>query len=60
MLGQTDYVGTDPSCSKELGERRKRNVWDDLIFATQLLKRFDEELKKLHPDVIYRIRQIMN
>jgi hypothetical protein len=62
MLGQRDScMGiAAPAYEKELQERYKRSVWDDLIFAIQLLKNFDEELKKLHPDVTHRIRQIMN
>ena len=45
MLGQRDScMGiAAPAYEKELQERYKRSVWDDLIFAIQLLKNFDEE-----------------
>lgn len=62
MLGQRDScIGISaPHYEKELHERWKRNIWEDLIFAIQLLNKFDEELKKLHPDVTHHIRQLMN
>lgn len=59
MLGQRDCA-TAPMCDKEYEERYKRNLWDDLIAAINLLKTFNGELLKLHPDVTHRIRQLMN
>ena len=59
-LNNTFCAVPSPAYEKDLQERYKRSMWDDLIFAVQLLKNFDEELRKLHPDVTYRIRQLMN
>lgn len=63
MLGQCDHhsvINSAPVYEKELQERWKRSVWEDLIFAIQLLKKFDEEINKLHPDIKRLTRRLMD
>ncbi len=60
MLGQRDNVCSAPMYDKDSEQRYKRNIWEDLIFAVQLLKNFNDELLKLHPEVTHRVRQLIN
>lgn len=55
MLGQMNCVSA-PVYDKCYEERYKRNQWDDLVTAIHLLKTFNEELLKLHPQVISQIK----
>lgn len=59
MLGQSNCVSA-PMYDRVYEERYKRNQWDDLVTAIHLLKNFNEELLKLHPQVINQIKQIIN
>lgn len=45
--------------NKEAEERYKRCIFADMKIAIDLLKEFDDKLKVLHPDIIYRVRQLI-
>ena len=55
MLGRDIMQCPAPSNDIQ-GERYKRDLFADLKIAIDLLKQFDDSLKTLHPDVIYKIR----
>lgn len=58
MLGR-DVMNSPVLNDSPGNERYKRDLFDDLKIAIDLLKSFDDSLKKLHPEVLYKIRQIM-
>lgn len=47
------------SVNKDAEEKYKRCIFADMKIAIDLLKEFDDKLKVLHPDVIYRVRQLI-
>lgn len=58
MLGQVNHV-SESVYDKCYEERYKRNQWDDLVTGIHLLKTFNQELLKLHPQVIKQIKQLI-
>lgn len=40
-------------------ERYKRNIFDDMKVAIDIIRGCNDALMALHPDVIYKIRQII-
>lgn len=51
-------MAIDPE--NEYAQRFKRDLYDDLIGAVELLRVFDMELNKLHPKVSDLIRVLIN
>lgn len=58
MLGVNQCVSA-PMYDKVYEDRYKRNQWDDLILAINLLKNFNEELNKLHPHVMSQVKMLI-
>lgn len=57
MLGrqQTDCV---PSIPNEFAERYQRDIFSDMKSAIDFLKEFNDKLNTLHPDCVYKIKQL--
>lgn len=60
MLGTVNQCVSAPMYEKSYEERYKRNVFDDMVTAIHLMKGLNDELLKLHPQVIDRVRQLIN
>lgn len=48
-----------PSMEKSMEERYKRCIFSDMKLAIDYLKVLDDQLKLLHPDIYYKIRQLI-
>jgi hypothetical protein len=60
MLGRNDSNQCIPgNADKDYMERCKRDIFSDMKLGLDALKACDERLQQLHPDVIYKIRQII-
>lgn len=60
MLGSMNSCVPSPMYEKSYEERYKRNVFDDMVTAIHLMKGFNDELLKLHPQVIERVKQLIH
>lgn len=60
MLGAVNQCVPSLMYEKSYEERYKRNVFDDMVTAIHLMKGLNDELLKLHPQVIDRVRQLIN
>jgi hypothetical protein len=60
MLGSIGQCVQSTMYEKSYEERYKRNVFDDMVTAIHLLKGLNDELLKLHPQVIDRVKQLIN
>jgi hypothetical protein len=58
MLGRCDANQCVPSNSGD-AERYKRDIFTDMKIAIDCLRDLDEKLKVLHPDVFYKVRQLI-
>lgn len=47
-----------PQLSEDVN-RYKRCIFDDMKTAIDLLKVFNDALKELHPEVFYKIKQLL-
>jgi len=67
MLGQgnrsNDCMPSSPMVNKEdelnRAERYSRCIFQDMQTAIGLMKVFSDQLSSLHPDVIYKIRNLL-
>lgn len=60
MLGFYTNAVQAPMYDKSLELRYQRCVYNDLKLAIDFLKEFNEKLNSLHPEVINKIRVILN
>ena len=60
MLGSTSNCVSAPMYEKSYEERYKRNVFDDMVTAIHLMKGLNDELLKLHPQVMERVKQLIS
>lgn len=60
MLGSTNNCVSAPMYEKSYEERYKRNVFDDMVTAIHLMKGLNDELLKLHPQVMERVKQLIS
>jgi hypothetical protein len=60
MIGRDTIGQCAPSnMDKNLEDRYKRCIFTDMKIAIDCLKELDDKLKTLHPDVYYKIVQII-
>lgn len=59
MLGRQEMNCVPSSMSENLSELYKRDIFTDLKCAIDYLQEFNDKLKALHPDVIYKIRSLI-
>lgn len=59
MLGRQENVCRPISSDSRLEDLYKRDLYEDLKIGLDCLKELNNKLLTLHPDVFYRIRQLM-
>jgi hypothetical protein len=61
MLGRSYNESVQPVSERQLSsdDKYKRDIFEDMIIAMSLLRELDVKLSKLHPDIVYKIRQII-
>ena len=60
MLGRRDMQCMPSHSDPEVQKLYERDLFEDMKTAIDLLKDFNSKLNKLHPDVIYKIRSLIN
>jgi len=58
MLGRTGNDCMAQSVPEDNSAKYKRDIFTDMKIAIDYLKEFNNKLLELHPEVIYKIRQI--
>ena len=59
MLGRQENICRPLSSDSKVEDLYKRDLFEDLKIGLDCLKEFNNKLLTLHPDVLYKIRQIM-
>lgn len=60
MIGRDSMNQCVPSnMDKTTEERYKRCIFTDMKIAIDCLKALDDQLKVLHPDIYYKVRQLI-
>lgn len=59
MIGRQDSVCYPSNLENDQAELYKRDIYTDMKIAIDCLKEFNDKLKTLHPDVFYKIRQLI-
>ncbi len=60
MLGAINNCVSATMYEKSYEERYKRNVFDDMVIAIKLMKSLNDELLKLHPQVMERVKKLIS
>lgn len=59
MLGRQELNCVPSNLDAEIQQKYRRCIFEDMKIAIDHLKKFNDSLRELHPDVHYKIRQLI-